>query len=175
MREPEGFREYVEAKQTALWRAAYLMAGDPHLAQDLVQTALARAWRSWERVNRAEDADAYMYRILANVFASSLRRKWRGELPSGDAMPDPPAGEDGAAWEDRMVLLAAVRVLPRRQRAVITLRYYLDQTEGQTAQALGCSVGTVKSQASKALATLRALLSPDTDQTARTAPGEGTR
>lgn len=170
LREPAGFREYVEARQTALWRAAYLMVGDPHLAQDLVQTALARAWRNWERVARAEDVDAYMYRVLANVFASSWRRRWRGELPSSDALPETPAGEDGASWEDRMALLAAVRRLPRRQRAVIALRYYLDQTEGQTAQALGCSVGTVKSQTAKALASLRVLLSADTDQTAETTP-----
>ncbi|HEU5332266.1 MAG TPA: SigE family RNA polymerase sigma factor [Actinocrinis sp.] len=170
LREPAGFREYVEARQTSLWRAAYLMVGDAHLAQDLVQIALARAWRNWERVARAEDVDAYVYRILANVFASSWRRRWRGELPSGDALPDPPAGDDGASWEDRMTLLAAVRLLPRRQRAVIALRYYLDQTESQTAQALGCSVGTVKSQAAKALASLRVQLSADPDQAAETTP-----
>jgi RNA polymerase sigma-70 factor (sigma-E family) len=158
MREPEGFREYVMARQGALGRAAYLMSGDRHLAEDLVQTSLARAWSQWEVVSRAGNVDAYVHRILVNAFISATRRRWRRELPSGDRLPEPDHYDPYLGWADREVLLAAVRRLPPRQRAVIALRFYLDQTEAATAEALGCSVGTVKSQSAKALARLRAYM-----------------
>lgn len=170
MREPDGFREYVIARQGALCRAAYLMSGDRHLAEDLVQTALAKAWRRWDDVSRAGNVDAYVHRILVNAFVSSWRRRWRGERPAGDHLPERAQEEAYPGWEDRDVLLAAVRRLAPRQRAVVALRFYLDQSEAETAATLGCSVGTVKSQSAKALAQLRRHLDVDVAPTvARTA------
>jgi RNA polymerase sigma-70 factor (sigma-E family) len=162
MREPDGFREYVVARQGALGRAAYLMSGDRHLAEDLVQISLARAWRRWDHVSQAGNVDAYVHRILVNTFVASARRRWWGELPSGNHVPDDAGHNPYADWEDRDHLLAAVRRLAPRQRAVVALRFLLDQSEAETAEALGCSVGTVKSQSAKALAKLREYLGAET-------------
>ena len=166
MREAEGFREYVTARRGALGRVAYLMSGDRYLAEDLVQTSLTRAWTRWDVVSRTGNVDAYMHRMLVNAFVSATRRRWRGELPAGDGLPDQGQHDPYHGWEDRDTLRAAVRRLPPRQRAVIALRYYLDRTEVDTAAALGCSVGTVKSQNAKAIARLRTYLGGAVDAAA---------
>jgi RNA polymerase sigma-70 factor (sigma-E family) len=145
------FEAFVVARSPRLLRTAYLLTQDRGLAEDLLQTALARAWRSWGRIETSPEA--YVRATLANTYASWWRRRWNGELPSAD-LPDHPApdpGDQPAAHE----LRDALRRLPKRQRAVVVLRYFEDQTEAETARILGCSVGTVKSQASKALAKLR--------------------
>jgi RNA polymerase sigma-70 factor (sigma-E family) len=147
------FDEFVAGRSRALLRTAYLLTHDHALAEDLLQTALVKAWFAWRRIDG--DPEPYVRRILVNTYASWWRRKWNGEAPTG-ALPEPTT-EDSAVQpttEPTDVWTAMAR-LPRRQRAVVVLRYFEDLTESQTADALGCSVGTVKSQSSKALAKLR--------------------
>ncbi|MFC6881610.1 MULTISPECIES: SigE family RNA polymerase sigma factor [Actinomadura] len=153
MRERPDYAAYVTERSPRLLRTAYLLCRDWGLAEDLLQTALVKAWRAWRRIG--DDPDPYVYRILVNTHASWARRRWRGERPT-DEPPEraDPADAMGTA-EDKAVLWAALGRLPRRQRAVVVLRYFEDLTEPQAAAVLGCSVGTVKSQASKALAKLR--------------------
>lgn len=144
------FDGFVAARSTALLRTAYLLTRDHALAEDLLQTALSKAWFAWGRIDG--DPEAYVRRILATTYATWWRRKWRGEHPT-EELPEQSGrvlDADGAfdLWD-------ALGRLPRRQRAVVVLRYFEDLTEAQTADALGCSVGTVKSQHSKALAKLR--------------------
>lgn len=148
------YRRYVQAHQTRLLRVAWLLTGNWAEAEDLVQTALIRCWPHWERVTRQGSPDAYVRRAVVTAFLSSRRRFWHREVPT-DALPDQPAQE--AASETRSALLELVRSLPPRQRAVIALRFLDDMSERDVADALNCSVGTVKSQTSKALSALRAL------------------
>ena len=126
------------------------MTQDRALAEDLLQTALARAWRSWGRIESSPDA--YVRQILVNTYATWWRRKWNGETPT-ERLPDGAAAATDA--DGALGVRAALARLPRRQRAVVILRFYEDQTEAETARILGCSIGTVKSQVSKALAKLR--------------------
>jgi RNA polymerase sigma-70 factor (sigma-E family) len=146
------FDEFVAARSSALLRTAYLLTHDHALAEDLLQTALARSWAAWDRIDG--NPEAYVRKVLVNTFASWWRRKWNGEQPTDDlpeaGSPDPSRGAD-----DSHDLWQAMERLPRRMRAVVVLRYFEDLTEAQTAHLLGCSVGTVKSQTSKALAKLR--------------------
>lgn len=148
---PADFDAFVVASSPRLLRTAYLLTRDAALAEDLLQTALVKAWSAWERIDGPPEP--YVRRIVATTFATSWRRRWRGELAS-DEVPEPPPGP-AAATDDRHDLWVALGRLPRRQRAVVVLRYFDDLTEAATAEALGCSVGTVKSQTSKAMAHLR--------------------
>ena len=150
------FAAYMAARQPALLRTAYLLTGDQHTAEDLVQTALAKLYLSWHKVQRRELVDAYVRRILVNEHNSLWRRAWKRKEVSTDTVPDTewhpaPAGDgqSAALWE-------FVQTLPKKQRAVIVLRFYEELSEAETAQVLGISVGTVKSQASRALAAMRA-------------------
>lgn len=145
------FEDFVGARSTALLRTAYLLTRDHGKAEDLLQTALAKSWFAWSRIEG--DPERYVRKVLVNTFASSWRRKWRGETPT-EVLPELAADSGGRA-EDRQDLWTALGGLPRRQRAVVVLRYFEDLTEIETAHQLGCSVGTVKSQLSKALAKLR--------------------
>lgn len=160
MREPDGFREFLAARQAHLLRAAWILTGDAHLAEDLLQTALVKVLPRWERLARDGSVEAYLRKTMINTATSWWRRKWHGELSSGGVPGTELGGGDAAfeAVEDRSVLGAALRALPPRQRAVVMLRYYLDLSEAETAALLGCSTGTVKSQSSKALGTLRGRL-----------------
>jgi len=145
------FDEFVAARSRALLRTAYLLTHDHALAEDLLQTSLAKAWFAWRRIDG--EPEPYVRRILVNTYASWWRRKWNGEQPT-DTLPD--AGHpDRADATEPTDLWTAMERLPRRMRAVVVLRYFEDLTEVQTADLLGCSVGTVKSQTSKALAKLR--------------------
>lgn len=146
-----GFEPFVAARQNRALRAAYLLTRDWALAEDLLQTSLAKLWLAWARV---EDPDAYLWRTLTHTYASWWRRKWRGELPT-DELPDRVGASDAVDRADAVDLWGALARLPRRQRAVLVLRFYLDLSEAQTAAAMECSTGTVKSQTSKALAKLR--------------------
>lgn len=146
------FNEFVAARSSGLLRTAYLLTHDHALAEDLLQTALAKAWFSWSRIDGPPEP--YVRKILVNTYASWWRRKWNGER----AYAEPPERPTGTAEDDparRHDLWMALGHLPRRQRAVIVLRFEEDLTEAETARALGVSVGTVKSQTSKALAALR--------------------
>ncbi|SDP33871.1 RNA polymerase sigma-70 factor, sigma-E family [Nakamurella panacisegetis] len=163
----EGFEEYARAHRPGLVRAAYLLTGDAELAEDLVQATLLRVWQRWARVSTVSNVDGYVYQVMFTRFVSWRRRLWSGEHPHADV----PEGEhESPDVASRLSLEAAIRLLPPRQRAVLILRYYLDLTETDAAEAMGCSVGTVKSQSSRALAKLRATASvvreqPDPIQT----------
>jgi RNA polymerase sigma-70 factor (sigma-E family) len=152
---PEGFAEFVAARSAPLLRAAWLLTGEQRRAEDLLQTALAVAWRRWSRVVDAGSPEAYVRRVLFTTYVTWWRRRWRHELPFA-ALPEPPGAADHAG---AVVLRDAVRRalarLSRQQRAVVVLRYVEDLTVAQTAQVLGCSEGTVRVQASRALAVLR--------------------
>ncbi|NBE96854.1 SigE family RNA polymerase sigma factor [Nonomuraea sp. KC401] len=149
----DGFAKYVGQRHERLCRTAYLLTRDWQAAEDLVQTTLVKAWTAWRRIEA--DPDPYVYRILVNTHASWWRRRWRGEVPT-EALPEYAAGPDLATGvAGRSDLWAAVGTLPPRQRAALVLRYFDDLTPQQVADALGCSVGSVKKQLSRALARLR--------------------
>ena len=148
------FEEYVAVAWPRLLRSAWLLTGDWHRAEDLVQTVLARAYGRWSRI-RAGTPDAYLRAMLATTYLSWWRRKWRGEIPYGE-LPERPGQDRNHDVELRHSVGAALARLPDRQRAVLMLRYHGDLTEAATADALGISVGTVKSYTARALATLRA-------------------
>jgi len=149
------FRRFTAARWPGLVRTAYLLTGDLGHAEDLAQTTLIKAYRSWHRVRRVDDVDAYVRKILINANRSRFRAKRPVEL-SVATLPEPQAPPDaGSGVEERDVLFAALAGLPPRQRAIVVLRYWEDLAEGEVAALLGCSVGTVKSQASRALAKLR--------------------
>ena len=152
MGDRSGFDEFVATRSAALLRTAYLLTGDHGLAEDLLQTALAKCWFAWGRIDGPPEP--YVRRTLVTTYATWWRRKWRGERPSG-SLPDRPDPSGTATVEDRDALWRALGTLPRRQRAVVVLRYYEDLSEADTSVALGISTGTVKSQAAKALAALR--------------------
>jgi RNA polymerase sigma-70 factor (sigma-E family) len=150
------FEEFVRARSAALWRVAYLLTGDRHHAEDLLQTALERAAVRWERLDRPE---SYVRKVLYSQAVSWWRRRQRrvSEVLV-DAPPEP--GGDAGEPEVRIVVAQALHRLTARQRAVLVLRYYEDRTEVETARVLNVSVGTVKSQTRHALRRLR-LLAPE--------------
>jgi len=155
------FTVFVAASSRRLLRTAFLITGDSDSAQDLLQTALERAYLRWGRIRRRELPEAYVRRVMVNAAIDSWRatralRTVRLDESHLPALADPTLY--GMAARD--ALLACVRELPVRQRAVLVLRYFDDLTETETARVLGCSVGTVKSQHARALARLRQLL-PD--------------
>lgn len=156
---PDGFADYVAARQRHLLTGAFLLTQDWARAEDLVQTALGQVFTRWDRVARAGDPDAYVRRVVVNAFLSDRRRRWSRESPVADP-PDAPGVYDAYAAADlRLVVDELLEQLPRRQRAAIVLRYFDDLSETQTADLLGCSVGTIRSQTARALAHLRALAS----------------
>ena len=149
------FTAYLEARQARLLRTAYLLTGDQHQAEDLLQTSLAKLYLAWDRVRERGSVDAYARRIMVNENNSLWRRAWKRREHSTDEVPESnpvhdtyDEGVGAAVWE-------VVQTLPRRARAVVVLRYYEQLSEAETAEALGISVGTVKSQTSRALAALR--------------------
>jgi RNA polymerase sigma-70 factor (sigma-E family) len=145
------FGAYVAERSDRLLRTAYLLCRDWASAEDLVQTALTRAWLAWNRIDA--DPDPYVYRILVNTHASWWRRRWRGELPT-EELPDLGMYEEYGV-EDRDVLWAALGRLGKRERAAVVLRYFADLEHAAIAEILGCSPVTVRSQISRALAKLR--------------------
>jgi RNA polymerase sigma-70 factor (sigma-E family) len=150
----EAFSAFVAARSRHLLQAAHLLTGDRHRAEDLLQTALTRAYLRWDRIVD-EDPEGYVRRTMVNAHIDWWRRKpWREE-PT-DVLPDRAVSEPDT--DARAALLAALATLSRRQRAVMVLRYYEDMSEADIARTLGCSPGTVKSAASRATARLRELL-----------------
>ena len=148
------FESYLAAREQALLRTAYALTGNLHDAQDLVQTALAKLYLAWDRVRDRESLDGYVRRIMVNEHASLWRRAWRRREHASDDVPEQ-AVHDRPDDGDSARLWSFVQTLPRRQRAVVVLRYYEELSEAETADVLGISVGTVKSQTSRALAALR--------------------
>jgi RNA polymerase sigma-70 factor (sigma-E family) len=153
----EEFRQFARDRGWPLQQTAYLLCGDWHSAQDVVQETLIKAYRHWARVKRADNPDAYVRGILLNEVRDRWRRPERAvpvaHFPAEPAVPD---ASDDIARRDR--LLQALLELPLQQRMTVVLRYLEDMTQVETAKSLGCSEGTVKSQSSRALATLRTFL-----------------
>ncbi|TCO65012.1 SigE family RNA polymerase sigma factor [Actinocrispum wychmicini] len=152
------FGEYVDARALVMRRTAYLLCGDWHRAEDLVQTALAKMYAVWPRLVRVESLDAYARKVLVRTAIDESRLAFRRRETAVSAVPD--SAFDSADVASRLDVRAALAALPARQRAVVVLRYWDDQSIEETARILGCSTGTVKSQASKGLAALRRLLEP---------------
>ncbi|KAA1421210.1 SigE family RNA polymerase sigma factor [Nocardioides humilatus] len=150
-RADETFDGFVAARGDALWRSAWLLTTDHQLAEDLVQTALAKSFRAYDRIGPG-GFEPYVRRVMFTTYISWWRRKWRGERPT-EVLPE--TGVTGPDTDARNDLVAALSGLPNGQRAVVVLRYFEDLTEQQTADVLGIKVGTVKSQCSRALTTLR--------------------
>ena len=150
------FTRFVAARWRALTHTAYLLTGDFHEAEDLVQTTLSRVYVHWRRV-RPETAEHYVRRALVNNNRSRYRKRRITHLLLA-VLPESPAVTDDGGFrtaDDSDALMDALGDLPERQRAVVVLRYWEDLSAEEVAQTLGCSVGTVKSQASRALAKLR--------------------
>jgi RNA polymerase sigma-70 factor (sigma-E family) len=151
-----GFPEYFAGRAGAMRSTAYLLCGDWHRAEDLVQATFLKLYLTWDRVSRDEALDAYTRQILLRNFLDERRRGiWRRTVVTS-SLPDLATGDPAA--EDRVVLLAALSEVPPRQRAVLILRYWEDLSIEETARVLGCSTGTVKSQANRGLAALRSTL-----------------
>lgn len=146
------FAEFVAARSPALLRTAYLLTGDWASGEDLLQTTLEKCWRRWSRMTG--DPEPYVRQALLRTFLSWRRRRWTGEVPTAE-LPEVGVADTTATVDDRDRVWHALARLPRRQRAVVVLRYFDDVSERDAALALGISVGTVKSQTSKALAALR--------------------
>lgn len=155
------FEEFVSSRSTHLLRTAYLLTRDHGRAEDLLQTALAKAWMAWRRIETAPEA--YVRKIMFNTYATWWRRKWNDERPTGDL---PESAHDDADGSLRQDLWVALGHLPRGQRAVVVLRFFEDLTEAETARVLECSLGTVKSQTARALTRLRidAILTEEREQ-----------
>ena len=154
-RRDEEFEDFYRATWTHLFRVAYGVAGDRTLAEDALQTAYAKAFAGWRRVQAAENPEAYVCRMAVNEVLNVLRRPWtRAERPT-DEVPATAAPSHEGATVERDAVWRAVQALAPRQRAVVVLRYYEGMSEAEIARTLGCSPGTVKSQAHAALANLR--------------------
>lgn len=151
----EAFDRFVATRSQRLLRTAYLLTGDRGHAEDLLQTSLAKLISRWASLREQEAAETYVRRLMITTYGKWWRRRWRCELPFAD-LPEPPAGDDFTAVETRDQLRRALATLTARQRAIVVLRFYEDLTEAQVAARLGCSIGTVKSTVSRALADLRA-------------------
>jgi RNA polymerase sigma-70 factor, ECF subfamily len=153
----EEFRDFVAARSTALLRTAYLLSGDWGAAEDLLQIALTKTYLAWRRLGRIEAVEPYARRVLVNAATSWWRRRWHGERPTA-VLPEQAVTDGLDARLERDALWRHVKKLPARQRAVLVLRFFEDLSEVDTAALLGVSVGTVKSQCARALATLRGRL-----------------
>jgi RNA polymerase sigma-70 factor (sigma-E family) len=162
------FEQFVTASSDALLRTAYLVAWDPTEAEDLVQECLLAVARRWPRVRKMDHPHAYARRVLVNLALDGAQRRTRRrqelvgeEAAALAAVPDESSARRLEAVGVRAELVQALATLAPRQRAVLVLRYFEDLTEAQVAELLGCSVGTVKSTASRALTRLQASLSPE--------------
>jgi RNA polymerase sigma-70 factor (sigma-E family) len=153
---PEDFTAYVRTRHAALLRAAYLITGNRHDAEDLLQTALAKVYLAWPRIRDKGAADFYVRRALVNARTSQWRRRKVDEYPA-EVMPELVESADPFGQRDlREALWDALTRLTHRQRAVVVLRYYLELSEAETADALGVTTGPVKSTMHRAIAKLRA-------------------
>jgi RNA polymerase sigma-70 factor (sigma-E family) len=148
------FRAFARSRAAPLHRAAYLLCGDWHLADDIVQETLVKTFRHWSRVRRADNPDAYVRRMLVNEANRQWKRQRFAAVPAEQTFDDPTPNDDVGQAIDRLALVQALQHLTARQRATVVLRYFEGFSERDTAEALGCSEGTVKSQTSRALRAL---------------------
>ncbi len=149
------FRDYVTGHLAGLRRTAYLLCGDWHQAEDIVQTALTKLYLSWRRVRERGALDSYVRQIVVRTYIDEGRRGWRRERPTAQ-LPDSVGREE--LPDDRMFLLRALAQVPSRQRAALVLRFWEDLSVEETAHALGCSEGTVKSSTARGLDNMREVL-----------------
>jgi RNA polymerase sigma-70 factor (sigma-E family) len=152
----QDFTEFVAARSKRLIRLAYVLTGDQHTAEDLLQNALIKAAAHWGRIHSAPEA--YVRRIMYREQVSLFRRRARRPETAMAQVPEPAAGDQPVGVDARLALRDALRALPPRRRAVLVLRYLEDLPESQVAEIMGCSVGTVRSQTHKAVAQLRLAL-----------------
>ncbi len=150
------FSAWLTLRQPALQRTAVLLCGNAHEAEDVLQTALAKLYLRWDRIDDPAAVDAYARRALVNETTSLWRRAWRRRERATDTLPEPTPHRDVYDEGTSAAVWATVQGLPPRSRAVVVLRYYEQLTEAETAEVLGISVGTVKSQCSRAMTTMRA-------------------
>lgn len=155
----EGFTEFVLARRAVLHRTAYLLCGDSHRAEDVVQVALAKLYVAWPRVSRMDSVEAYARRTVVNAHLDETRRPWRRERPAPDDRLDTAVDATDRVVADD-ALFRALRGLAPGQRRVVVLRHYWGLSVEETARDLGVTPGTVKSQSSAALARLREVLAP---------------
>ena len=148
------FAELVSDRSQAMLRSACLLTGDWGLAEDLLQTALTKTWFAWSSLREPAAAEAFVRTTMTRLFLSWRRRRWRGEVATG-FLPEVTTDGQLGRVEDGDRLRRALAALPPRSRAMVVLRFYADLSEAQVAETLGCSVGTVKSTVSRALAQLR--------------------
>jgi RNA polymerase sigma-70 factor (sigma-E family) len=148
------FRDYVRARRPALLRTAYLLTGNLADAEDLVQSALAKTYLAWHRIEDRGAVDSYVRRAMVNTQISWWRRRRLEEFPT-DEIPDQATADYPVSTDVQESLRRAIDRLPHRMRAAVMLRYYEDMTEAEVADVLGVSVGTVKSTVSRAVAKLR--------------------
>ena len=155
------FRAYVLANRAGLVRTATLLtAGDAHLAEDVVQATLTRLYVSWPLFVRAGNREGYARRALVNALMDEHRRPWRRREKAAAEVPDLRTTEPDAGSARTEALMSALRELPPRMRSAVVYRYFHDLSVAETADALGCSQGTVKSQTARALDRLRGVLDP---------------
>jgi RNA polymerase sigma-70 factor (sigma-E family) len=153
--EEDEFLTFIRVRMERWRRAAYLLCHDWHTADDLVGIVVAKLYEHWRRVSAADNPDAYAQRVLTRAWIDERRRPWRREHPA-DALPDRGWTQSDRVG-DRADLIGLLAQLGRKQRAVVVLRFYFDRSVEETAELLGISVGTVKSQSARALEALRAL------------------
>lgn len=158
----ESFEVFAAAHVRPLHRAAFLLCGDWHIAEDLVQQTLTDAYVNWHRVRRADSPEAYLHRILVNNVRSRWRRRTNREHARHDLSDERLQRDPAQIVVDRDEVLRGLLNLPARQRAAVVLRHIVGLSETDTAEALGVSVGTVKSSTSRALVALRATLTEET-------------
>jgi RNA polymerase sigma-70 factor (sigma-E family) len=163
------FTRFVRADNAALMRTAWLLTGDRGLAEDLVQSALTRAYGQWAKVQRADDRSAYVQRLMINLHLSWRRRLTNSERVV-ESVPDRGAADDQSAHAERDRMRTALSHLPLRARTAVVLRYFEDLSEAETARLMGCSVSTVNNHVTRGLAALRALLTTPGDDALTSLP-----
>lgn len=155
----EEFSRFFAARASMLRSTAYLLCGDWHQAEDLTQTAFLKLYAAWPRLSRHDALDAYARRVVVRTFLAEFRRPWRRRERVTDNPPEQPI-VSGGDTEERLLVWRALSLAPPKQRAVLVLRYWNDLSVEETAAALNCSTGNVKSQSSRGLAALRNRLGP---------------
>jgi RNA polymerase sigma-70 factor (sigma-E family) len=153
-----GFRDFVASNLASLRKLAYVTCGDWHTAEDAVANALAKLYPRWRRLDRP---DLYVKTMVFRAAVDETRRPWRRERSAGDALPDVTMRDPSGATDERLRVHTALRSVPPRQRAALVLRFYQGLTMEETANVLGCNIGTAKSQTSRGLAKLRTILAAE--------------
>jgi RNA polymerase sigma-70 factor (sigma-E family) len=154
------FEEFAQTRLPALLAFATVLSGQRATAEDIAQEVLIRAYGRWDRIEAMDRPELYVRKMIMNEFLSWRRRSWR-LIPSGDATEDPEITADYATGHaEHQAMLAQISRLPKRQRAVLVLRYYEDRSDAEIAELLGCTPGSVRAYASRALAKLRIDMRP---------------